>query len=143
MKIRVIRRTAGYIACCVLLTSMIVTVTGCSSSVPLTSKNVKVVDGGNFSFDLQPIANSSKIQLVVLKPLGKRVWVTFKSPDGYVIERYCTPETGLGVYKYYNFTDAAEGIYSFEIGDRSKTVTKTVKLQTTTEAIQHLTVGEN
>ena len=144
MKVQVLRRTAAYIASCVLLVTTVVAGTGCVSSAPLASKNpmtaIKAPDEP-FVFELQPVPNSSTIQLILQKPVGKRIWITFKDPQGEPIERFCTEKKGRGIYRNYNFTEANEGVYSFQITDGKETVTKTVKLESTVQApVQRLTI---
>src|SRR6185295_20269433 len=95
----------------------------------------------SFSLDLQPLANSSTVKLVVQKPIGKRLWITFKAPDGETIERFCTEKRVPGIYRNYNFSEATEGTYCFEITDGTEKVAKFVKLEfTVPTAVQRLTV---
>ncbi len=131
MKIHLANRTAAYIACCVLLVSAAIAGTGCSSSVPLTTDHPIGEADGPFRYALLPVPNSSTIQLIVQKPAGKNVWITFKGPDGQDIEKLCTPQKGEGVFRHYNFTEAIEGTYSLEITDGKETVTKLLTLGVT------------
>lgn len=131
MKAYVSRRTAACITGCALLVSSFIS-TGCVSSSPRAAKTEKATyfsADQSFSMELQARPDSSIIHMVVQKPVGKKVWITFKDREGNALERISTQKWEAGIDGNFNFSQAADGLYSFEITDGQKTITKTVNVQ--------------
>ncbi|MES1181713.1 MAG: hypothetical protein ABUL44_02865 [Flavobacterium sp.] len=140
MKIYVVRHAAACLAGFALFVSASVNAAGTSLS-PVTSKEPVLRSFESFHVELKTLSNSSTIQLVIQKPAGRKVWITFKAPNGEVIDSFTTEKNDKGVSRNYNFTDAEEGSYSFEITDGKRTETKIVKLESITpKTIQQLVI---
>jgi len=128
MKVNLLSRTAAQVAGCACLAATLL-FTSCVSSAPLTARQNITAANQSVNFELQPIAEKMSVHMVIQKPIGKRLWITFKDIDGTTLERFCSGKLEGTVDRSYNFNDAEEGLYSFEICDGEKTITKTVKLE--------------
>jgi hypothetical protein len=109
--------------------SAMVLLSSCAGSASVTKqRSVTWVDQA-LRFEIHPLAKTQSVRLTIQKPLGKVVWIKLKDAGGDVLESYSLGKQLESVDRVYNFTDAPEGEYSFEISDREKTMKKTVKLQ--------------
>ncbi len=128
MKVNLSRRTAAQIAGCACLAATLL-FTSCVSSAPLTARQDNTAAKQSISFELQPLIETMSVRLFIQKPIGKILWIRFKDIDGTTIERFCAGRSEETIDRSYNFEGAEEGMYSFEISDGEKTITKSVKLE--------------
>ncbi len=128
MKVNVSRRTATQIVGCACLAATLL-FTSCISSAPLATRQDNIAAKQSVSFELQPVAEKMSVRLFIQKPVGKLLWIKFKDTDGTTLERFCAGKLEETIDRSYNFKDAEEGVYKFEISDGEKTITKLVKLE--------------
>jgi hypothetical protein len=128
MKIRVSSGMAACIAGCALFATTLIG-TGCVSSLATGAKQKIVNEKSWFNFQLAPTANSAILRLTVEKPIGKVVWIALKTHDGYDLENFSTQKRDAGINRNFNFADAEDGSYIFEVTDGVTTQTKTVNVK--------------
>lgn len=90
----------------------------------------------SFRVLLQPTKNAEGIRMFLEKESGKRLTVRLKTPDGYPLIHFLTDKKPESVYRKFNFTDAEEGTYTFEISDGKQTLIKKIVLQRTKPEVQ-------
>ena len=128
MKVNLSRRSAAQVTGCACLAATLLFIS-CVSSAPLTTRQDIIAAKQSVSFELQPLAEKTSVRLFIKKPIGKLLWITFKDINGVTLERSCAGKLQDTVDRSYNFDGAEEGLYSFEISDGDKIITKTVKLE--------------
>ena len=96
----------------------------------------------SFRLLLQPMKNAEGIRMFLEKEKGKRLTVRLKTPDGYPIVYFLTDRNPESIYRKFNFIDAEEGTYTFEVSDGKQTITKKIVLQRTRSEVQTKLAGE-
>lgn len=88
-----------------------------------------------FRVELEQLSNSNSVRLTILKAEGKKLFVKLVDPEGMQVFNFVTPKNPQRVGRDYNFNDAAEGTYIFEVSDGFKKVKKEMKLKRTSAAV--------
>ncbi|MGN6493434.1 MAG: hypothetical protein ACTHLE_15645 [Agriterribacter sp.] len=99
-------------------------------------ENTDEKDIKSFRVLLQPTKNAEAIRMFVEKESGKRLTIRLKTPDGYPLVHFLTDKKPESIYRKFNFIDAEEGTYTFEISDGKQTITKKIVLQRTKPEVQ-------
>ena len=127
MKVNASLRSAACIACVAFL-AVTLLLTSCMSTSGLTrQENVSSVQAVSFRF--QPEAELQSVRMFIQKPVGKVVWVNLIDIDGTTLERFSAGKHTQVVDRTYNFENADEGVYKFQIFDGEKTTTRKVTLE--------------
>ncbi|MGC4036671.1 MAG: hypothetical protein QM764_11970 [Chitinophagaceae bacterium] len=93
------------------------------------------------SIELRPVNNGTSVIVQIKKPAGKTAWMTLFDKSGDVLERVSLTKDSEQTERRYNFSDAEEGTYSFEVCAGNKTIRKTVTLKRMQqETLTHLTI---
>lgn len=85
---------------------------------------------------LMPLKNAEAVRMFVEKEKGKRLSVRLKSPDGYPLIHFLTDKKPSSVYRKFNFLEAPEGVYTFEISDGKQTLVKKIILERTRSEVK-------
>lgn len=127
MKVNSVSRSAIYTAgAAFFMLSLLLT--SCVNSSPLITGRDNNNYGQSVSFKIQPQFERQSVRLLIQKPVGKIVWVKFFDIDGAIFESFCARKRETVIDRTYNFENAAEGVYRFEIYDGDKTTIKKVTL---------------
>jgi len=101
----------------------------CAGSSAIRSLKDNVNAQQPLTYNLQRQPESESVRLLIQIPTGKRVAVKLYDIDGLVLESFWSGKQEATIDRTYNFENANEGVYRFEIFDGEKTTTRKVQLQ--------------
>lgn len=93
-------------------------------------------DVDSFRVLLIPQKNGEAVRMFLEKEVGKRLTIRLKSPDGYPLIHFLTDKKPVSIYRKFNFIEAQEGVYTFEVSDGKQTISKKIVLQRTKAEVQ-------
>lgn len=95
----------------------------------IAGKNIEAKEKASFEFKIIKRKNTESVMLYLQKQEGKKISIQLLAPNGIVLEKFTTSKKETNVNRFYNFTNAEAGVYTFEVTDGTNKITKKVTLE--------------
>ena len=86
-------------------------------------------EANEFGIEIHQLQYSQKVKVAFEKPANKSLTVILRNPDGDELLRFYLNMKVKVIFRNFDFTDAAQGIYHLEISDNKTTIVKQIVLE--------------